>query len=254
MNTFYAIVVLTAIAVGVESQTNAVGKTTRYWDCCKASCGWAGKGSMVNSKPLNTCAKDGVTVVDPNTQNTCGGGGITDPKTGSLAYMCANNQPWAVNDTLACGFVAGAVAGKTESDWCCACYELTFTDSLLGGKKKKMVVQVTNTGGDLSSNHFDIQIPGGGVGIFNGCTSQYGAPADGWGSRYGGVSSAGECSQLPSVLQPGCNFRFGWFSNADNPPMTMTRTVCPKSIVAKTGCRRSDDSTISGIQTTYANI
>ena len=65
---------------------------------------------------------------------------------------------------------------------------------------KKFAVQVTNTGGDLGENHFDIQIPGGGVGIFNGCSVQYGAPNDGWGQRYGGVSNVGECGQLPGDL------------------------------------------------------
>lgn len=33
------------------------------------------------------------------------------------------------------------------------------------------------------NNHFDLQIPGGGVGLFNGCQSQWNAPADGWGSN-----------------------------------------------------------------------
>lgn len=50
-----------------------------------------------------------------------------------------------------------------------------------------MVVQVTNTGSDLSKNNFDIAIPGGGVGLFNGCSNQWNAPVDGWGDRYGGV-------------------------------------------------------------------
>lgn len=67
--------------------------------------------------------------------------------------------------------------------------------------------KVTNTGGDLGQGHFDIQLPGGGVGIFNGCTAQWGAPSDGWGSRYGGVSSVSDCSSLPSQLQDGCKFR-----------------------------------------------
>ena len=39
---------------------------------------------------------------------------------------------------------------------------LTFTSGPVSGKK--MVVQVTNTGGDLGDNHFDLQMPGGGVG------------------------------------------------------------------------------------------
>lgn len=84
--------------------------------------------------------------------------------------MCNDNQPWEVNDNLSYGFAAASIAGKTEEGWCCSCYELTFTSGAVEGKK--MVVQVTNTGGDLGSNHFDLQIPGGGVGIFNGCQSQ----------------------------------------------------------------------------------
>ena len=73
---------------------------------------------------------------------------------------------------------------------------------------KRFVVQVTNTGGDLGNNHFDLQIPGGGVGIFNGCTAEYGAPSDGWGQRYGGVSSVSQCSSLPASLQNGASLGF----------------------------------------------
>lgn len=91
---------------------------------------------------------------------------------------------------------------------------MTFTSGPVSGQK--MVVQVTNSGGDLGENHFDLQIPGGGVGvscfyiykfyndvklfitnkitihfiqIFNGCQSQWNTGADGWGDRYGGVRS-----------------------------------------------------------------
>lgn len=84
--------------------------------------------------------------------------------------MCNDNQPWAVDDNLSYGFAAASISGKSESDFCCSCYELTFSSGEIEGKK--MVVQVTNTGGDLSNNHFDLQIPGGGVGIFNGCQTQ----------------------------------------------------------------------------------
>ena len=115
-----------------------------------------------------------------------------------------------------------------------------------------MVVQVSNTGSDLGSNHFDLQIPGGGVGIFNGCSDQWNAPNDGWGARYGGVSSAAECSQLPSQLQSGCNFRFDWFQNADNPNMELVRVQCPKSLVDRSQCRRDDDSSLPNAA--YANL
>jgi len=122
---------------------------------------------------------------------------------------------------------------------CCGCYELTFTSGPVSGKK--MVVQVTNTGSDLGDNHFDLQIPGGGVGIFNGCQAQYNSGPDGWGKRYGGVDSEAQCSSLPAVLQAGCKWRFTWFHNADNPSMNVAKVKCPSELTARTGCIRSDE-------------
>ncbi len=64
------------------------------------------------------------------------------------AFTCNNNQPFFVGDNnVAYGFAAAYLTGQTESGWCCACYELTFTSGPVNGQK--MVVQVTNTGGDL---------------------------------------------------------------------------------------------------------
>jgi len=220
-------IVLLALVSLTMAQTT--GQTTRYWDCCKASCAWSGKAAV--SHPVVSCTKDGTTV-DSNlaTKSGCDNG---------TAYMCANQQPWAVDDSHAMGYVAASVAGKKEADICCACYELTFTSTAVSGKK--MTVQVTNTGSDLNSNHFDIQMPGGGVGIFNGCQTQYGSPADGWGSRYGGISSESQCSSLPSQLQSGCKWRFDWFKNADNPAVTFTKVKCPGELTGKTQCKRNDD-------------
>ena len=91
----------------------------------------------------------------------------------------------------------------------------------------KMIVQATNTGGDLSANHFDLQMPGGGFGIYNGCAWNNGEPVNGdaqfdipysnWGNRYGGVWSRDMCSGLPSVLQAGCQWRWDSFNAGDNP-------------------------------------
>ena len=102
-----------------------------------------------------------------------------------------------------------------------------------------MVVQVTNTGGDLGNNHFDLQMPGGGVGIFNGCSSQFGTGNPGpWGAQYGGVSSISDCDNLPAVLKPGCYWRFQWFQNADNPTMTFKQVDCPLDLTVNTQCQR----------------
>lgn len=156
--------------------------------------------------------------------------------------MCSDQSPWAVTDDLAYGYAAVNIAGGSESSWCCACYELTFTSTALAGKK--MIVQATNTGGDLGSNQFDLAMPGGGVGIFNGCTTEFGAPSSGWGSQYGGVSSATDCSTFPAALQAGCNFRFGWFEGADNPTVDFKQVECPAALTKSTGCKRADDSSM----------
>ncbi|OAA62666.1 Barwin-like endoglucanase [Niveomyces insectorum RCEF 264] len=205
----------------------STGTTTRYWDCCKPSCGWAGKG--FSKGPVGTCGKDDRPLNDNGvTKSGCENGGN--------AFMCSSQSPWAVNDTVAYGYAAVRIAGSTENQWCCACYELTFTSGTVQGKK--MVVQATNTGGDLGSNHFDLAIPGGGVGEFNACTQQYGAPPNGWGDRYGGIHSKSDCASFPAALKDGCNWRFDWFAGADNPAVTFRQVTCPSELTAKSGCSR----------------
>jgi hypothetical protein len=104
-----------------------------------------------------------------------------------------------------------------------------------------MIVQSTNTGGDLGSNHFDLLIPGGGVGLFNGCQSQFGQSLPG--QQYGGVSSRSECdsSNMPQALRNGCYWRFDWFQNADNPTVNFKQVKCPSELTSISGCKRSDD-------------
>jgi hypothetical protein len=202
------------------------GVTTRYWDCCKASCGWSGKASVTN--PAKTCARDGITQVDVNAQSGCNGGS---------AYMCNNQQPWSVSDTLSYGYAAAYITGQRESNWCCACYSLIFTTGPVAGKE--LVVQVTNTGGDLGENHFDLQMPGGGVGLFDGCSRQFPTVSkSSWGQQYGGVGQRSDCAKLPKVLQSGCFWRFDWFKNADNPKMTFKEVPCPAALTANTQCVR----------------
>jgi len=201
------------------------GKTTRYWDCCKPSCAWSGKANV--SSPVSTCSASGSILSNPDAKSGCDGG---------ESYMCTDQQPWAINDQLSYGFAAASISGESESTWCCACYRLTFTSTSIAGKQ--LIVQVTNTGGDLGENHFDLQMPGGGLGIFDGCSSQFNVDADSWGERYGGLSDISECAKLPASLQAGCEWRFGWFENADNPEMEFEEVECPAEITDKTGCIR----------------
>ncbi|KAK3682803.1 RlpA-like double-psi beta-barrel-protein domain-containing protein-containing protein [Podospora appendiculata] len=215
-----------AVVLPLTAQAaSGTGKSTRYWDCCKPSCSWSGKASV--TQPVFACDANNNPLSNVDTKSGCDGGS---------AYTCASQTPWAINDQLAYGFAATAISGGTEASWCCGCYALTFTSGPVAGKT--MVVQSTSTGGDLGTNHFDLAMPGGGVGIFDGCTKEFGGLA---GAQYGGISSASQCASFPSALQPGCNWRFDWFKNADNPSFTFTQVQCPAEIVAKTGCRRSDD-------------
>ena len=77
-------------------------------------------------------------------------------------------------------------AFAASNSLCCACYELEFLDHSLddSGQRcdscssydgqlagQKLHIQVVNSGGDLSPSHFDLMIPGGGMGIFNGLVS-----------------------------------------------------------------------------------
>ncbi|PQE16309.1 glycoside hydrolase family 45 protein [Rutstroemia sp. NJR-2017a WRK4] len=218
----------------VNAQASGSGKTTRYWDCCKPSCAWSGKASLAaGSGPVGTCDVKDSPLTDSNAVNGCDGGS---------SYMCSDQSPYAVTDDLAYGYAAVNIAGGSESSWCCACYELTFTSTAIAGKK--MIVQATNTGGDLGANQFDLAIPGGGVGIFNGCTTEFGAPSSGWGAQYGGISAADSCSSFPAALKPGCDFRFGWFMGADNPTVDFKQVECPAALTKSTGCKRADDSSM----------
>ncbi|PNS21579.1 hypothetical protein CAC42_938 [Sphaceloma murrayae] len=227
-------IVTLALVSGLASvaSAQATGKTTRYWDCCKPSCGWSGKAKV--SAPVAQCAKDNspLTAGDDMQKNGCEGG---------TSFMCADQTPWMVNENLAYGFAAVKLQGQGEDASCCGCYELTFTSSAISGKK--MIVQSTNTGGDLGDNHFDLAIPGGGMGIYDkGCPSQYSSAARG--QQYGGISDARDCASW-GPLAGGCNFRFGWFQNADNPSVSFKRVACPAELTARTGCKRDDDSSVS---------
>lgn len=65
--------------------------------------------------------------------------------------MCSSQVPWAISATEAYGFAA---VSASESE-CCQCYQLTFTSEIVG---KTMIVQATNTGGDVGSTQFDLAV------------------------------------------------------------------------------------------------
>nr|CAD39198.1 endoglucanase [Mastotermes darwiniensis hindgut symbiont sp.] len=202
------------------------GKTTRYWDCCKPSCSWSKKAQV--SHVVNSCTASGQHDTTVDLKSGCDGG---------PSYVCVDQAPWAVNSSYFMGTAAAALSGGSESDLCCRCFELTFTSGQSNGKK--MLVQITNTGSDLSGNQFDLLIPGGGVGIFDGCSRQYPGGNYDWGQRYGGVTSKAGCAKIPAELKAGCEFRFDYIG--DNPSVSFKSVHCPDTITSKTNCRRNDD-------------
>ncbi|TVY22363.1 putative endoglucanase type K [Lachnellula hyalina] len=218
--------------IKVNSQSSGTGTTTRYWDCCKASCGWSGKATLASgSNPVTSCDAQDNPLTNYDAASGCNSG---------TSYMCSDQSPWAVSDTLSYGFAATTISGGSEASWCCACYELTFTSGAVQGKK--MIVQATNTGGDLGANQFDLAIPGGGFGLFNGCTAEWGTPSTGWGQQYGGISARADCDAFPDKLKAACYWRFDWFGNSDNPGVTFEQVACPAALTAKSGCVRESDA------------
>jgi hypothetical protein len=167
-------------------------------------------------------------------------------------------SPWAVSDTLAYGFAA------FNSGQCGQCYELKFTgqsnsvsnepgSAALCGKR--MIVQVVNIGA-IQQGQFDLMIPGGGVGDFNACSSQWGVSGNALGERFGGVMLACQrqnneyeprksctlnaCDTLfsksnHSTLLSGCKWQVDWLSAADNPKVVYQQVNCPSEITSKSG-------------------
>ncbi|KAG5877354.1 hypothetical protein JTB14_009278 [Gonioctena quinquepunctata] len=214
--------------IPIEGGVKGDGVTTRYWDCCATSCAWDQIVHTKNGIPVQTCQKDGVT---PSSKE---GNAASGCEAGGTAYSCSNQAAHVVNSTLAFGFSASSFTGGVDDAQCCMCVLLNFKGQLAG---KQMVVQITNTGSDLGKNHFDIAIPGGGVGIFTlGCSSQWGAPETGWGDRYGGVTSIEQCNELPTQLQEGCRFRFQFLEGVSDPDVSFYQVKCPKELVDISKC------------------
>merc|ERR1740138_1591944 len=76
--------------------------TTGYWDCCKPSCSWGGKGNV--NRPIPSCDLNGQELSDNNVQSVCQGGSATS---------CDHHQPFLVHSRLAMGFAAAAVGGAS---------------------------------------------------------------------------------------------------------------------------------------------
>ncbi|KAA1473326.1 glycoside hydrolase [Dentipellis sp. KUC8613] len=201
------------------------GTTTTTWDCCEPACGYTSNLSPGATGPVKSCSQSNG-AASAGATNACFANGATN-----LAFSCSTYQPIIVSDTLSYGF---AGHGNTATDSCCKCYQFTWTSG--AGAGKSMIVQAINAGG-ITETDFDIYTPGGGVGDYNACTAQYGAPQQGWGRQYGGVSSDAECSELPSNLQAGCHWRWQWAGGDVNEwGITYEQVNCPSQLTSISGC------------------
>jgi hypothetical protein len=190
------------------------GWATRYWDCCKPSCSWQ---ENAGGNPAKQCTNKG-----KNPSSDWGGGSICS---GGQLMTCTSQIPFTVSGCTEMGFAFAAVPASNGGQ-CGKCFQLTFTGKGKYGtdgnhnaiKGKKLIIMVTNVGHDVEQGQFDIMIPGGGVGAFDGCSN-----AMGWGSqgeRYGGLLSDCEkesnyvAAKTLSCLKNKCNSSFGSDSEA----------------------------------------
>ena len=231
----------------VQGGRSGKGWATRYWDCCKPHCSWPEHAHGNYSKQ---CTNKGTKEsTDWGGGSVCSGGGL---------MTCTSQIPIIVNDSLAYAFAAVPAA---DGGSCGKCYALAFDGRGKYERKtnhmklegKILVVMATNIGGDVQQGQFDVMIPGGGVGLFNGCSSM------GWGKQgeqYGGLLSecekevgtagnlltkrkdclAEKCAKSfanDEKAKEGCMFLATWMEAAGNPTHNYREVECPAALKAQ---------------------
>ncbi|WP_290762561.1 glycosyl hydrolase family 5 [Fibrobacter sp. UBA4297] len=221
------------------------GFATRYWDCCMPHCSWPEHGGAAK-----TCDAKGKTPIGNTNGSICSGGQGT---------TCTSQIPIIVSDKLAYAFAATPGNDAT----CGKCFALTFTGTgkyetkanHQALKGKTLVVMASNIGYDVQGGQFDIMIPGGGFGAFNGC-SQMGWNIPSNSTTYGGLLSDCEkevgysgdlLTKRKQCLTEKCNKSFGsdtqakegclflatWMEAAGNPNHTYKEVECPAALKAQ---------------------
>lgn len=242
--------IFSLLLIAILSYTISLsGFTTRYWDCCKPSCAW---NQNSGGNTARTCDVSMNPITDANARSKCEGGPAT---------ACMDQIPKVINDNLAYAFAAAPGNGPNV---CGKCFKLTFTgkgkyETKLNHEKikgKQLIVMANNIGYDVANNQFDIMIPGGGVGAFNGCNDILGTSL---GKQYGGFLS--DCEEevgwskseqeiyegRKSCLSKKCNSAFSgkkqalegclflanWMEAAGNPLMESEEVECPAELKSK---------------------
>ncbi|SIO34206.1 glycosyl hydrolase family 5 [Fibrobacter sp. UWB11] len=222
------------------------GWATRYWDCCKPHCSWPEHSGGNFSKQCTNKGKSANT--------NWGDGSICS---GGPQMTCTSQIPFTIDGCTEMAFAFAAVPAANGGS-CGKCFQLTFTGTgkysndanIKRLKGKKLIIMATNVGGDVQQGQFDIMIPGGGVGMFNGCSSM------GWGSQgaqYGGLLSDCEtetkyaAGKYKSCLTEKCNKSFAndeeakkgclflatWMEAAGNPNHEYVEVECPQVLKDK---------------------
>ena len=234
----------------IQKKNGAKGEgwATRYWDCCKPHCSWPEHAHGNYSKQCTNKGKNEST--DWGGGSVCSGGGL---------MTCTSQVPFTVDGCDEMGFAFAAVPASNGGD-CGKCFQLTFTGkgkystdaNHRAIKDKKLIIMVTNIGGDVNQGQFDIMIPGGGFGAFNGC-GQMGWNIPGNSEQYGGLLSDCEketkynASKTLTCLQEkcksafsndsqakeGCLFLAGFMHAAGNPLHNYEEVECPQVLKDK---------------------
>ncbi len=224
------------------------GWASRYWDCCKQSCGWKSGNPGNSQNPVNSCGQSGENVVGDGDASACDGGGAT---------TCNSFVPWAHSNQVSFGFVATHGGSGVP---CGTCYQIQFTGSGHSGndpgsqalKDKVMIVMATNIGFDVSGGgQMDLLLPGGGVGQSYGCSGPWGIQNKSdplLGAEFGGLRSGcgGDLNAIKTCVKNKCQALFGsrnlpdmhagclwyadWFQAADNPNFKYKQITCPSQL------------------------
>ena len=223
------------------------GFASRYWDCCKPSCSWSNNAGAGNE--ARQCDAQMNIISNPNESSMCDGGRST---------TCLSQIPFTIKGCDNLGFAFGAVPGAGPKV-CGRCFLLSFTgqgkyETKLNHKKlaqKKLVVMASNIGYDVAGGQFDVMIPGGGVGLFNGCANILG---NNMGAQYGGLLSdcenevgwggsddeiykrrkeclTNKCNTVfasKANAKAGCLFQANFMEAAGNPLHTFKEIECPQ--------------------------
>ena len=238
-------------AIKTKGGASGSGFASRYWDGCKPSCSW--KNNAGSAGPAKQCSANGKTEnTNYDEQSVCNGGG---------AATCTSQIPFTIDGCDNIGFAFAAVPASNGGQ-CGKCFQLTFTGKgkyetkqnhkALAGKK--LIVMVTNIGADVNQGQFDVMIPGGGVGLYNG-TSGYGWGAQG--AQYGGLLSDCEtevgynasnllekrkscltekCNKAfasDATAKQGCLFLANFMEAAGNPNHDYVEVECPEVLKSK---------------------